>query len=688
MCNIPKLHYIYKEQLMVDSNKKATQACYKISLLHSKVIGVYSMEPELAEDGCNWHTYGSWVLKVISEDGLMSYLDGLKNDLQLQKTPHKTFAYLKNCYGSIPRPESLKVVDETVQQHDLPSEHVEENPPDIPSDSAETAEGCAKPKAEVIDAQQVEDDIEDRAADLEWPAECTSTLKTPDKDVGNAVGQAGVQLQMPIEDNQFLLIDDKTIVNTPDPPDVLIECLMPWNNSVVMGNTLEDPSGESERSLQLQETERPQPDRDHAPEGCHSQPTCKNPPVRIQEMGVHGRAEASEGDSANLNSTTIKVEIRSSSMETAQAPPYSPHLERHTKEPDREQASSSHSDAGSREFIDSHGVRKAMLADRGCQHAACQTKRPNSLPAPPEPPLNSIHSISRTVRVTHHRGRLKPRAENISNMCMRQDGHCAKVVPMRPLCPLTTPSGIPYWKAWPPNHDTKQSMPLLADSKGQHTEREAKCPRPYRVPHQLGRVKTNTESISGTHTRQDAYRAHAAPKWSLPPLLVLLKRSLDPAGGSWMINVCCNKQAAHALGLCHRRTVTAAPLDPAKQSGNIAGGPPIPSVRYNEVSDAGNVQTRGYLHPGEHTHDCATNSPSRKPKKRRKLPWDIAGTYQRQGVPHPSTCGDNGLLYGQHGGLTTSVQGQRMSPNGFPKWQLPQRGMANTAKQCSHTTWT
>ncbi|KIK10544.1 hypothetical protein PISMIDRAFT_690968 [Pisolithus microcarpus 441] len=36
------------------------------------------MEPKLAADGCkcNWHTYGSWVLKAILEDDLMGYLEG------------------------------------------------------------------------------------------------------------------------------------------------------------------------------------------------------------------------------------------------------------------------------------------------------------------------------------------------------------------------------------------------------------------------------------------------------------------------------------------------------------------------------------------------------------------------------------------------------------------------------------
>ncbi|KAI6094088.1 hypothetical protein EDD16DRAFT_1722217 [Pisolithus croceorrhizus] len=130
--------------------------------------------PELAEDGCNWQTYGSWVLKAISEDGLIGHLDGSETRPTTPKllqeygagwtprtneerdvitawktaddawhqqaamahqyiiyglpdsilmlcmhldTPCKTFAYLERRYGSIPRPE---VVDEAVQQHDMP----------------------------------------------------------------------------------------------------------------------------------------------------------------------------------------------------------------------------------------------------------------------------------------------------------------------------------------------------------------------------------------------------------------------------------------------------------------------------------------------------------------------------------------------------------------------------------------
>ncbi|KAI6098934.1 hypothetical protein EDD17DRAFT_1043823 [Pisolithus thermaeus] len=214
------------------------------------------MEPELAADGCNWHTYGSWVLKVLSEDNLMGYLDGSEtrptNPRLLQgdgdgwtpqtdeereavmvwrtadnawqqraamahyliisgipdsilmlimhlETPHETFAYLENHYGRIPRPETRKVVDEAIQQHDMPYEQCEaengNNEPvnshgreddslDIPSDSAETTDGHTKPEVEVVDARQAGDDLQvvvDRATDLEWPAECASTLEAPDK---------------------------------------------------------------------------------------------------------------------------------------------------------------------------------------------------------------------------------------------------------------------------------------------------------------------------------------------------------------------------------------------------------------------------------------------------------------------------------------------------------------------------
>ncbi|KAI6002512.1 hypothetical protein EDC04DRAFT_2908513 [Pisolithus marmoratus] len=221
------------------------------------------MEPELAEDGCNWHTYGSWVLKAISEDGLMGHIDGSEtrpttpkllqeygagqtprtneerdvvaawktaDDTWHQRaamahqyiifslpdsilmlcmhldTPGEAFAYLESRYGSIPRPESLKIVDEASRQCNLPSKqcataestqnifdshHEPENPPsseegspDSPNDCAETESEYLTPEIEVVDVQQVEDnlpEVEVGAVDVEQPNECTNAPEAPDK---------------------------------------------------------------------------------------------------------------------------------------------------------------------------------------------------------------------------------------------------------------------------------------------------------------------------------------------------------------------------------------------------------------------------------------------------------------------------------------------------------------------------
>ncbi|KAI6094319.1 hypothetical protein EDD16DRAFT_1733837 [Pisolithus croceorrhizus] len=131
------------------------------------------------------------------------------------ETPHETFAYLENRYGRIPRPETCKVVDKAIQQHDMPYEQCEaengNNEPvnsrgreddslDIPSDSAETTDGHMKPEVEVVDARQAGDDLQvvvDRATDLEWPAECASTLEAPDKGSQCADNKAGEDKDLP-----------------------------------------------------------------------------------------------------------------------------------------------------------------------------------------------------------------------------------------------------------------------------------------------------------------------------------------------------------------------------------------------------------------------------------------------------------------------------------------------------------
>ncbi|KAI5980986.1 hypothetical protein EDD15DRAFT_2420252 [Pisolithus albus] len=129
----------------------------------------------------------------------------------------------------------------------------------------------------------------------------------------------------------------------------------------------------------------------------------------------------------------------------------------------------------------------------------------------------------------------------------------------------------------PDSHQVRKSM--LTGNRGQHTECKAKRPNrsptpptpfpkrtgdaslPYRVPHRCGRLKSNTESISNTHTRRNAYCVQVVPKWIPPYLSTSTKRLGYLMGGSWMVTVC-----------------------------------------YNKVRHAIRVETRGYTHHGSHTN--------------------------------------------------------------------------------------
>ncbi|KAI5996822.1 hypothetical protein EDC04DRAFT_2612643 [Pisolithus marmoratus] len=106
----------------------------------------YQMDPpKLGEHGKNRTNYGSWVLEAIDIEGLT-------------ETPHETFAYLENCYGSILRPGNWLAAEETAQSADSHYElenlpRAEEGFLDSPNDCAKTKSGYLTPKTEVVDVQ-------------------------------------------------------------------------------------------------------------------------------------------------------------------------------------------------------------------------------------------------------------------------------------------------------------------------------------------------------------------------------------------------------------------------------------------------------------------------------------------------------------------------------------------------------
>ncbi|KAI6117949.1 hypothetical protein F5141DRAFT_1201485 [Pisolithus sp. B1] len=219
------------------------------------VIGEHSMDlPELAEDGCNWQTYSSWVLKAISEDGLMGHLDGsetrpttpkllqeygarwtpqtnkeqdvvmawkttdnmwhqraamahqfiiygLPNSILMLcmhlDTPHEAFAYLECHYGPIPRPESIKVADEAMPQCNMQSEQY------------------LTPETEVIDVRHVEPyllEVEVGDTGGMWPDECANALEAPDECSQHASNKVE-------EGNNLLELSSEALKSQGDLPD-------------------------------------------------------------------------------------------------------------------------------------------------------------------------------------------------------------------------------------------------------------------------------------------------------------------------------------------------------------------------------------------------------------------------------------------------------------------------------------
>ncbi|KAI5984464.1 hypothetical protein EDD15DRAFT_2308980, partial [Pisolithus albus] len=148
----------------------------------------------------------------------------------------------------------------------------------------------------------------------------------------------------------------------------------------VTGSMLKDPSQESERSSQLRETERPKPHRDRTSEGKfridEGRYTSDTPPNEVWGMGVPGTPREGLGDSADTELKMTKLEIRGISTKTA-----------------------------------------------GMQ---------NALPRPPEPPPNAPTRTSTPFRDPRRRGRMKTRAESVSNVHTRQSAYLTQAAPKRP----------------------------------------------------------------------------------------------------------------------------------------------------------------------------------------------------------------------------------------------------------------
>ncbi|KAI5985338.1 hypothetical protein EDD15DRAFT_2374189 [Pisolithus albus] len=435
------------------------------------------------------------------------------------KSPLEKWYYLENRFGRISRPESWLAAEEAMRQSNLPFERdtagessqevgerndepkispgSHEDPVDSLNDCTETESGYLTPETEVAERKNMEPNppvVEVGGADLELSDEHANMVEAPDEGSwcasdeveesqdlpglsSKALEPAGDTTRPPgsrsiesgplpsfEEDQSTRTHSDEPILDIPDPPGTHIELSVPrvksptlQNDPEVTGSTLGDPSKESERSSQLRETERPDPHRDHTSEGkfriYEGRYTWDTPPDEVWGMGVHPPARVDMGDSRDVEPITTKLEIRPVSAKRA--------------------------------------------------------RMRNALPRTPEPPPNAPTRTPMTIRDPRRRGRLKTRAENVSNTHARRNACRARVVFVQPLLPLLAPS----------NRSLDPTGGLLTTNTGCREVRHARR----------------------DETRGGAYRTARVLTRLFLPFSTPSKRLRYPTGGLRMVNVRCNE---------------------------------------------------------------------------------------------------------------------------------------------------
>ncbi|KAI6103377.1 hypothetical protein F5141DRAFT_1238580 [Pisolithus sp. B1] len=283
---------------------------------------------------------------------------------------------------------------------------------------------------------------------------------------------------MSIEDSQHAWMNSETIANVPDPPStptkhptpqVESSMLQKWPSAQACSATTTKfglsymrRSGKR-RAMQHLKLDCRRALR-HPKRTYQGHSTSKTPPDEARGKGVPSSPRVGWGDSTMTGSIMMTLEIRGISANTvetrgslphaemhlkeldkgeissgynhaisrdsvnlhsiAQALPNLPHMGTHPKDPDKAgDTSGGGDDAASKEFVNSHGVKKTLLANSRSQQGELKVRRQNGLPAPPDMPPNGCMYPPGTIRDPRRRGRMKTRAENVSNTRTRQNAY-------------------------------------------------------------------------------------------------------------------------------------------------------------------------------------------------------------------------------------------------------------------------
>ncbi|KAI6111261.1 hypothetical protein F5141DRAFT_1202928 [Pisolithus sp. B1] len=99
-----------------------------------------------------------------------------------------------------------------------------------------------------------------------------------------------------------------------------------------------------------------------------------------------------------------------------------------------------HGDATRSGYADSCRVEESPLTDSGGQHSEYEEKRLQRSPAPPTPSPNGILDMPTLFTDLRRRGRLKSKAENVSNAQTRRNAYLTHAAPMRSPLPSFVPT--------------------------------------------------------------------------------------------------------------------------------------------------------------------------------------------------------------------------------------------------------
>ncbi|KIK14895.1 hypothetical protein PISMIDRAFT_16969, partial [Pisolithus microcarpus 441] len=448
---------------------------------------------------------------------------------------------------------------------------------DSPSDCTEITTGHLEPETEIIDAQQVDylPLVEVGAVDSERLDELADTPregKTPD-------------------------LEDKSLEGRDSNPGY-------WEILSNEGYELIDPPIEDNRCLSMDdETIINVPD----PPSSHSElPTIQvKCPTSVKRVPTRTH-------SATSTDFTL------------------PMPEPMPKESDKVEHGGWHDDGASSGHPDSHRVRKSMLTGNRGQHGEHEAKRPMHSPAPPAPPPNGIPDMLTPFTNLLRRGRLKMKAENVSNACSRSNAYRARAVLMRPLPPLSTPSKrsiTPAGWSWMVTvYYNKVRHTIRVETRGYtHHGSHTSVSPPHKVLHRL-------RNISNTFWRQGVPPKSMLNDMQWPTNLPMAKRL--PVSSSTRRGYKCRAKWPNDLPVPSRPTQN----DFAYPPGTLRDPRRRGRIK-TDLRNICNVETRG-------RSASILTIPFSPPRELAKHLWNVANTYWRHGIPPGrSESVENPLLF-------------------------------------------